>query len=112
MYTPLKIEQNFRLSQHRTVPLLLRIELAKLQTKNATKPIRSVLTTAEALSKLGTIPQVVEQKPVIDKVLTEEFWESADIFELERSVKHFVTLSRLLRKKSKKCTSQTSKIKS
>jgi type I restriction enzyme R subunit len=59
------------------------IELAKLQTKNATKPIRSVVTTAEALSKLGTIPQVVEQKPVIDKVLTEEFWESADIFELE-----------------------------
>jgi type I restriction enzyme, R subunit len=60
------------------------IELAKLQTKNATKPIRSVVTTAEALSKLGTIPQVVEQKLVIEKVLTEEFWESADIFELER----------------------------
>lgn len=59
------------------------IELAKLQTKNATKPIRSVVTTAEALSKLGTIPQVVAQKPIIDKVLTEEFWESADIFELE-----------------------------
>ncbi|BCB02138.1 DEAD/DEAH box helicase [Bacillus sp. KH172YL63] len=63
--------------------VLYTIELAKLQTKNATKPIRSVVTTAEALSKLGTIPQVVEQKPVIDKVLTEEFWESADIFELE-----------------------------
>ncbi|KPL57819.1 DEAD/DEAH box helicase family protein [Rossellomorea vietnamensis] len=59
------------------------IELAKLQTKNATKPIRSVVTTAEALSKLGTIPQVVERKPIINKVLTEEFWESADIFELE-----------------------------
>lgn len=59
------------------------IELAKLQIKNATKPIRSVVTTAEALSKLGTIPQVVQQKPIIDKVLIEEFWESADIFELE-----------------------------
>ena len=59
------------------------IELAKLQTKNATKPIRSVVTTAEALSKLGTIPQVVEQRPIIEKVLTEEFWGSADIFELE-----------------------------
>lgn len=59
------------------------VELAKLQTKNATKLIRSVVTTAEALSKLGTIPQVVEQKAVIDKVLTEEFWDSADIFELE-----------------------------
>ena len=59
------------------------IELAKLQTKNATKPIRSVVTTAEALSKLGTIPQVVQQKPIIEKVLIEEFWENADIFELE-----------------------------
>nr|WP_147535946.1 DEAD/DEAH box helicase family protein [Bacillus marasmi] len=59
------------------------IELAKLQTKNATKPIRSVVTTAESLSKLGTIPQVVAQKPIIDKVLIEEFWEGADIFELE-----------------------------
>ncbi|KGX90038.1 MULTISPECIES: DEAD/DEAH box helicase family protein [Pontibacillus] len=63
--------------------VLYTIELAKLQTKNATKPIRSVVTTAEALSKLGTIPQVVEQQPIINKVLTEEFWESADIFELE-----------------------------
>lgn len=63
--------------------LMYTIELAKLQTKNATKPIRNVIKTAEALSKLGTIPQVMEQKPVIDKVLTEEFWESADIFELD-----------------------------
>ncbi|MGG1660900.1 DEAD/DEAH box helicase family protein [Brevibacillus sp. NRS-1366] len=59
------------------------IELAKLQTKNATKPIKSVIRTAEALSKLGSIPQVMEQKTIIDKVLTEEFWEEADIFELE-----------------------------
>lgn len=56
------------------------IELAKMQTKNATNPIRSVIKTAEALSKLGTIPQVLEQKHVIEKVLTEEFWDSADIF--------------------------------
>lgn len=55
-----------------------------LTDPNATKPIRSVVTTAEALSKLGTIPQVVEQKHIIEKVLTEEFWESADIFDLEK----------------------------
>jgi type I restriction enzyme, R subunit len=63
--------------------LMYTIELAKLQTKNATKPIRSVIQTAEALSQLGTIPQVMEQKHIIEKVLTEEFWESADIFELD-----------------------------
>ncbi|MBO2537638.1 DEAD/DEAH box helicase family protein [Rummeliibacillus suwonensis] len=63
--------------------VLYTIELAKLQSKNATKPIRSVVTTAEALSKLGTIPQVLEKKNIIEKVLTEEFWESANIFDLE-----------------------------
>ncbi|MDL0421810.1 DEAD/DEAH box helicase family protein [Caldibacillus thermoamylovorans] len=63
--------------------LMYTIELAKLQTKNATKPIRSVIQTAEALYQLGTIPQVMEQKHIIEKVLTEEFWESADIFELD-----------------------------
>ncbi|MCM3799407.1 DEAD/DEAH box helicase family protein [Caldibacillus thermoamylovorans] len=63
--------------------LMYTIELAKLQTKNATKPIRSVIQTAEVLSQLGTIPQVMEQKHIIEKVLTEEFWESADIFELD-----------------------------
>ncbi|WP_034768070.1 DEAD/DEAH box helicase family protein, partial [Caldibacillus thermoamylovorans] len=63
--------------------LMYTIELAKLQANNATKPIRSVIQTAEALSKLGTIPQVMEQKHVIEKVLTEEFWDSADIFELD-----------------------------
>lgn len=63
--------------------LMYTIELAKLQTKNATKPIRSVIRTAEALSKLGSIPQVVEQKYIIEKVQTEEFWKEADLFELE-----------------------------
>lgn len=59
------------------------IELAKLQHNNATRPIRSVIQTAEALSKLGTIPQVIEQRETIQQVLTSEFWEEADIFELE-----------------------------
>ncbi|WP_066320540.1 DEAD/DEAH box helicase family protein [Bacillus sp. FJAT-29814] len=78
------------------------IELAKLQTKNATKPIRSVVTTAEALSKLGTIPQVVAQKPVIDKVLTEEFWESADIFELENVREALRDLIKFIEKEKQK----------
>ena len=59
------------------------IQLAYLQGNNATRGIKSVLNTAEQLSKLGTIPQVQEQKYVIEKVMTEAFWESADIFELE-----------------------------
>jgi type I restriction enzyme, R subunit len=78
------------------------IELAKLQTKNATKPIRSVIKTAEALSKLGTIPQVLEQKPVIDKVLTEEFWDSADIFELDSVREALRDLIKFIEKETQK----------
>ena len=59
------------------------IELASLQGANANKPVRSVIQTAEELSKLGTIPQVQEKKYIIEKVKTEEFWESVDVFELE-----------------------------
>lgn len=58
------------------------IELSYLQNTNASRGIRSVIDTAEQLSKLGTIPQVKEQKYIIEKVMTEEFWENADIFEL------------------------------
>lgn len=59
------------------------IQLAKLQNGNATKPIKSVIQTAEELSKLGTIPAVHAQRHVIEKAMAEEFWESADIFELD-----------------------------
>lgn len=82
--------------------LMYTIELAKLQTKNATKPIRSVIQTAEALSQLGTIPQVMKQKHIIEKVLTEEFWESADIFELDEVRETLRDLIKFLEKEKQK----------
>ncbi|KGR80088.1 DEAD/DEAH box helicase family protein [Ureibacillus manganicus] len=78
------------------------IVLAKLQSNNATKPIRSVVSTAEALSKLGTIPQVLEKKPIIDKLLTEEFWESADIFDLEEVRSALRDLVKFIEKETQK----------
>lgn len=63
--------------------LMFTIQLSYLQGTNATRGIKSVITTAESLSKLGTIPQVQEKKYIIEKVITEEFWESADIFQLD-----------------------------
>jgi len=60
------------------------IQLAYLQGTSAARGIKSVIDTAEQLSKLGTIPQVQEQKYVIEKVMTESFWESADIFEVDK----------------------------
>ena len=82
--------------------LMYTIELAKLQANNATKPIRSVIQTAEALSKLGTIPQVMEQKHVIEKVLTEEFWDSADIFELDEVREALRDLIKFIEKETQK----------
>lgn len=63
--------------------LIYTVDLAYLESKNASKPIKSIVKTAEELSNLGTIPQVMEQRYIIEKVQTDEFWESADIFELE-----------------------------
>lgn len=64
--------------------MMLIIELAKLQGTQSAKPIRKVIETAEKLSKLGTIPQIVAQRDVIEKVMMAEFWEEADIFEMEK----------------------------
>lgn len=64
--------------------LVYTVDLAYLQSKNASKPIQNIVSTAEQLSKLGTIPQVLEQKAVIERVQTSEFWENADVFELEK----------------------------
>lgn len=63
--------------------VMYNIQLAYLQGKNATKGIKSVINTAEQLSKLGTIPQIQDKKYVIEKAMTESFWESADIFEVD-----------------------------
>ncbi|MGB3926454.1 MAG: DEAD/DEAH box helicase family protein [Caldicoprobacterales bacterium] len=63
--------------------LIYTIDLAYLQNKNATKPIRNVINTAENLSKKTSIPEVKEKLHIIEKVQTEEFWDNVDIFQLE-----------------------------
>ncbi|MHC1682907.1 MAG: DEAD/DEAH box helicase family protein [Clostridiaceae bacterium] len=78
------------------------IQLAKLQNGNATKPIKSVIQTAEELSKLGTIPEVQTQKYTIEKVKTDEFWESADIFELDEVRQALRELLKYLEKTTQK----------
>lgn len=60
------------------------IALAYLQNNNAIKGIKNVISTAEKLSKIGTIPEIIAQKYMIEKAMSEEFWESADIFELDK----------------------------
>lgn len=59
------------------------IELAYLTANKAVKPIRSVVSTSEQLSQLGTIPQILEHKDLLIRVQTEDFWDNTDIIELE-----------------------------
>ncbi|MGM9531801.1 type I restriction-modification enzyme R subunit C-terminal domain-containing protein, partial [Intestinibacter sp.] len=59
------------------------IELARLSETNANRGIKSVISTANQLARLGTIPQVKAQKYIIDKVRNEEFWDNVGINDLE-----------------------------
>ena len=63
--------------------LMLTIELADIAGKNANKSKDKVVQTAHALSKIGTIPQVMAKKEIIEKVKTDVFWSSATVFDYE-----------------------------
>ncbi|MGL5715180.1 MAG: DEAD/DEAH box helicase family protein [Paraclostridium sp.] len=82
--------------------VMFNIALAYLQNNNASKGIKHVITTADRLSKLGTIPQIQAQKHMIEKAMSEEFWESADIFELDEVRIALRDLLKYLEKSSQK----------
>ncbi|WP_294378859.1 DEAD/DEAH box helicase family protein [uncultured Clostridium sp.] len=83
--------------------LIYTIELANLQGNNATRPIKSVIDTAEQLSKIGgNIPDIIENKYIIDKVRTTEFWEDVDIFELDEVREVLRELLKYLEKEKQK----------
>ena len=78
------------------------IELAKLTEMNAGKPIKSAVNTAEQLSKIGTIPQINEKRDIINKVQSDEFWEEANIFDLEEVREAIRELVKFLEKEHQK----------
>lgn len=56
--------------------LMYSIELAMLEQKNPSKNIGAVVGIAEKLSLMqDSVPQIKEQKYILDKVQTNEFWE-------------------------------------
>lgn len=63
--------------------LMYSIELGMLQGKNIQKPIDTVVSTARLLTAKYAIPQVAAQKPLIEKVQTQDFWNEATVIELE-----------------------------
>ena len=82
--------------------VMYNIQLAYLQNNNASKGIRHVMATAEKLSKLGTIPQIQQQKYTIENAMTEDFWEDSDIFEVEEVRISLRELIKYLEKSSQK----------
>ena len=64
--------------------LMYSIELAMLERKNLSKNIGAVVGIAEKLSLMqDSVPQIKEQKYILDKVQTNEFWEKAFILEMD-----------------------------
>ena len=55
-----------------------------LEQKNPSKNIGAVVGIAEKLSLMqDSVPQIKEQKYILDKVQTNEFWEKAFILEMD-----------------------------
>lgn len=63
--------------------LIYTLDLALLQGKDISYPATSIMATAEELSKLYNIPQVKAEKYTIEKVMSEDFWSSVNILDLD-----------------------------
>lgn len=81
--------------------LIYTIDLAMLQSKNTSRPIRFIMDSAEKLKKID-LPQIKEQKYLLDKISTIEFWNNTDIVELETVREAVRDLMKYLPKKEKR----------
>ena len=63
--------------------LIYTIEFAYLDKRPMNRPKGRVISTAEKLESKGAVSQIRDEKEIIDKIQTEEFWEEADIFDYE-----------------------------
>lgn len=64
--------------------LLYGIELASLAGKSYAKAKADVMKKVRAIANISTIPEILHQKELIQKVLKESFWESAGIRDFEQ----------------------------
>lgn len=84
--------------------LMYTIQLGILQSKNVQKPVNTVISTAQLLSSddKRLIPQVKEQKDMINKVLTKDFWDDVTVMDLEEVREALRNLLQFLDKKKKR----------
>lgn len=63
--------------------LMYAIVLAKLKGSESQELICEVMMKVKMLSQLDTIPQVMEQKDLIDRIQVKSFWEEANALEVD-----------------------------
>jgi type I restriction enzyme, R subunit len=80
--------------------LMYTIEFTSLRGISALKPKKKVVRTAEGLSNKLNIPMVKREEELIKTVLTEEFWEKAELFEYEAVRKALRYLIKFLERES------------
>lgn len=81
--------------------LMYSIELAYLQSRNASQNMGLVVSAAGQLSKCYTIPQVKEQKELIERVLEKDFWKDADLPDMEQVRSTLRELMQFIEKKER-----------
>lgn len=78
------------------------IMLAYITASPATKPINRVINTADRLSELGTIPQIKENRALLQQVQSDEFWQEANIVDLDKVREVMRDLVKFLEKEHRK----------
>lgn len=63
--------------------LMYTIQFAYLDKRPMNRQKNRVVSTAEKLEYKGSIAQVIQNKEIIEKIQTQEFWKEADIFDYE-----------------------------
>ena len=81
--------------------LMYTIQYAELKGLASSRPKNRVITTAEKLSKKGTIERVKRQEELILEVQTQEFWDNADLLDYERVREALRELVRFIEEESK-----------
>jgi len=82
--------------------LIYSIDLGMLQSKSVQQAVRTVMGTAQALTEKYSIPQVKAQRALIEKVMTQEFWDNTNILELNEVRKALRELVQYIEKKKHK----------
>ena len=81
--------------------LMYTIQFAYLEKIPMNKPRGRVIGTAEKLEIKGSIGQVRNNAEIIDRILTKEFWEDADIFDYEKIREALRELIKLIDRKER-----------